>query len=284
MERIRRGWALTKESWAVVRADRSLLIFPMVAGVCALVVAAVFFGLGAGVGAASDSVWAAAPFVVVGVYLLIVVGQFAAVALAACATASLDGQDTTVAQGVRAARERLGVILAWSAVQLVVGALISALQALLREGAGNVVSAIVGGLANATWSVATFFVVPILALEGVGPREAIKRSAGVVRQRWGEGVVGSAAIGGAIFLFGILPGAAIVAAGIALTGGSAALGGVLIAVGVVVVVLAALLQVTLSAVFRVALYRFATQGDAPGHFSAAQLDAAFQPRRRRGRR
>lgn len=283
MGRIGRGWALTKQSWAVVRADRSLLAFPAVAGVSALVVAAVFFGAGAGVGAASDSAWVAAPFLVAGVYLLIVVGQFAAVALAACATASLDGQDTTFGQGVAAARERLGVILAWAAVQLVVGALISALQALLREGVGSLVSSIVGGLANATWSVATFFVVPIIALEGIGPREAIKRSAGVVRERWGEGVVGSAAIGGAIFVVGILPGAALIALGVVATGATAALGAVLIALGVVVVVLAGLVQVTVSAVFRVALYRFATQGDAPGHFSAAQLDGAFQPRRR-GRR
>jgi hypothetical protein len=283
MGRIRRGWALTLESWAVVRADRSLLAFPAVAGVCAIVVAAVFFGAGAGVGAASDSVYAAAPFIVLGVYLLIVVGQFAAVALAACATASLDGKDTTFDEGMRAARERLGVIFAWAAVQLVVGALISALQAALREGVGNLVGSIVGGIADATWSVATFFVVPIIALEGLGPRDAIKRSAGVVRQRWGEGVVGSAAIGGAVFVFGILPGAALIAGGLALTGSTVALGAILIALGVAVIILASLLQVTLSAVFRVALYRFATQGDAPGHFSAAQLDDAFRPRRR-GRR
>lgn len=283
MGRIGRGWALTKQSWAVVRDDRSLLAFPAVAGVSALVVAAVFFGAGAGVGAASDSVYAAAPFLVLGVYLLIVVGQFAAVALAACATASLDGKDTTFGEGIQAARERLGVIFAWALVQLVVGALISALQALLREGVGSLVSSIVGGLANATWSVATFFVVPIIALEGIGPREAVKRSAGVVRERWGEGVVGSAAIGGALFLVGFLPGGALIALGVVATGGSAALGAVLIAVGVVVVVLAGLVQVTVSAVFRVALYRFATQGDAPGHFSAAQLDGAFQPRRRRDR-
>ena len=283
MGRISRGWALTKQSWAVVRADRSLLVFPAVSAVCAIIVAAVFFGVGAGVGAAADSFWAAAPFLVVGVYLLVVIGQFCAVALAACATASLDGADTTFGQGISAARERLGVILAWSAVQLVVGAAISALQALLREGVGSLVSSIIGGLANATWSVATFFVIPVIALEGLGPREAIKRSTGVVRERWGEGVIGSATIGGAIFLVGILPGAGIIALGVALTGSSAALGGLLIAVGVAVIIAAALVQVTVSAVFRVALYRFATQGDAPGHFTQDQLQGAFRPGGRHGR-
>jgi hypothetical protein len=58
---------------------------------------------------------------------------------------------------------------------------------------------------------------------------------------------------------------------------------VVIAVGVVVVVIAGLLQAALSAVFRVALYRFATEGAALGRFTQDQLQDAFRPRRgRRG--
>ena len=280
MGRIGRGWALVKESWAVVRSDRSLLLFPVVAGVCALVVAALFFGVGAGIGTAADSFWAALPFLVVGAYLIMATGQFCAVALAACAKESLEGRDTTFREGVAIARGRLGIILSWAAVQLVVGAAITALLALLREAAGGLVRGLVGGLANFTWNVATFFVVPAIALEGLGPKDAIKRSAAVLRERWGEGVVGTATIGGAIFLVGILPGALIIGGGIALTGSTAVAGGAAIAVGVVVVVIAGLLQATLSAVFRVALYRFATEGDAVG-FTSEQLQGAFRPKRRR---
>jgi hypothetical protein len=258
MGRIALGWQLTKQSWAIVKGDRSLLLFPAVGAVCALVVGAVFFGVGAGVGAAANSGWAAAPFIVAGLYGLTVIGQFAAVALAACATASLDGRDTTFGEGVAAARGRLGIILAWSAILLLVGAAISALQALLREGAGQLVSSLVGGLANLAWTVATFFVVPVIALDGVGPREAIKRSTRVIRERWGEGVVGSASVGGIVFLVGILP-------------------------GVAIVVLALVVQAALTSVFRVALYRYATQGAVPGSFTETQLQGAFRPKgRRRG--
>jgi Family of unknown function (DUF6159) len=280
MGRFGRGWALAKESWAVVRADRSLLLFPVISGVCALVVAALFFGAGAGLGTIADSFWAALPFLVVGAYLIIVIGQFCAVALAACATRALDGADTSFAEGVAAARGRLGAILGWAALQLVVGAAISALQALLRDAAGGVIGAIVGGLANFAWTVATFFVVPVIALEGLGPKAAVQRSIAVVRERWGEGVVGSATIGGAVFLVGILPGALLVAAGVALTGSSAALGAVVITVGVVVLVIAGLVQATLSAVFRVALFRYATTGDVVGRFTSDQLAGAFVARRR----
>ena len=56
----------------------------------------------------------------------------------------------------------------------------------------------------------------------------------------------------------------------------------MIAIGVVVIVLAALLQATLTAVFRVALYRYATHGDVVGQFSQEQLQGAFRPKRGRG--
>jgi hypothetical protein len=56
------------------------------------------------------------------------------------------------------------------------------------------------------------------------------------------------------------------------------LGGVAIAIGVVIVVTAALLQTTLNAVFRVALFRFATRGDVAGQFSPDQLSGAFRPK------
>jgi Family of unknown function (DUF6159) len=216
--------------------------------------------------------------------LIIAIGQFCAVALAACATKALDGADTRFSDGVGAARVRLGVILAWAGVQLLVGAAITALQALLRDAAGGLVSALVGGVANFAWTVATFFVVPVIALEGAGPRDAIKRSSGVVRERWGEGVVGTATIGGAIFLAGILPGVLLIAIGAALTADSAAAGAVLIAVGVIVVVIAGLLQATLGAVFRVALYRYATTGETVGRFTDDQLAGAFGPRSGRNAR
>ena len=44
------------------------------------------------------------------------------------------------------------------------------------------------------------------------------------------------------------------------------------------IVIAALLQTTLNAVFRVALFRFATQGDVSGRFSQDQLAGAFRPK------
>jgi hypothetical protein len=280
MGRIGRGWALTKRSWAIVRADRSLLVFPVIAAVAGLLAAVVFFGAGAGLVAASSADWVAIPFVVVGLYVLIALGIFCSVALSACATRALEGHDTTVGEGIAAARERSGAILSWAGVQLVVGAAISALQALLREGAGQLVSSLIGSLANLAWTVATFFVVPAIALEGLGPRAALRRSTEVIRARWGEGVTGTAAIGAIVVVAGLLPGGALVALGVVASSASAVLAVVLIVLGAVVLVVAALLQTTLMAVFKVALFRFATEDRVLGGFDRPELESAFAPRRR----
>ena len=285
MERIKRGWKLSKQSWAVVKSDKSLLAFPIISGVAAFITMIIFFGGGAAMAVASGSPWGALPLVIIGAYLLTVVGVFSSVALASCATEALEGRQTTVGQGISAARGRMKVIFAWAAVAMFVGALIAVIQSLLQEVAGGIVSAIVGGLAGFAWAVATFFVIPVIALDGLGPKEALKTSAHVVKERWGEGVVGSSAIGLITFFVAILPAFAMMVLGFVLAGSSAVGGGLLITIGVLVFVIAMLFQSTITAVFRVALYRYATEGDVIGGFDREALESAFVPKKsRRGAR
>lgn len=277
MGRWGRGWNLAKQSWQVVLNDRTLLAFPLVSGVAAIFTGAAFFAAGDGLLSSKSLHAVGIAVIVVGVYALTVIAVFCGVALSACAARSLQGEDTTLAEGLTAARARLGVILAWAGVQLIVGAISAALQAVLREAGGQILSAIVGSLANLVWSVATFFVIPVLALESLGPIEAIERSSSVIRQRWGEGVSGSFAIGGIVFLLGWLPGIVLIVLG-ASTGN--AIGLVLAALGVLVLIFAALAQTTIMSVFRVALFRFATDGVAIGGFQQSELEAAFRPKGR----
>ena len=61
------------------------------------------------------------------------------------------------------------------------------------------------GFVNFAWSAATFFVIPIIAFEGIGPRDTFNRSVSVLRQRWGEGVVGTVSISGVVMLVVLLP-------------------------------------------------------------------------------
>jgi hypothetical protein len=277
--RIQRGWALTKQSFRVLRDDRSLLVFPLISIPVALAGAAIVMGPGIALYTADNQEAILIAFGVVTLYVLTFVTVFFNVALAAAASTGLTGGNSSVGEGLRVARERLGVIAAWALVQTVVGVIITAIQSVTNE---SVVGRILGGLVSFAWSAATFFVVPVIALEGVGPKEAFQRSVSVLRERWGEGVVGSASASAVVFLIALPALLALGAGGYALIdGGQDVAGGVLLGLAGVVLVVAVLIGGTVNAIFRVALYRFATDGTAVGGFDPAQMQAAFGPRRRR---
>lgn len=168
-------------------------------------------------------------------------------------------------------------------MQLTVGLVLNLIKALISESAvGQVVGGIIGGLAGFAWAVATLFVVPVLAFEGLGPRAAFKRSLAVLREKWGEGLVGSASITGLLLLVVILPVALFGLLGAATISDSP--GAALIAIAALFLAVALLIGSTLTVVFRVALCRYATEERAVAGFSADDLDSAFRPRRGRRRR
>jgi hypothetical protein len=119
----------------------------------------------------------------------------------------LQGEDATVAGGLAVARRRLPQIAAWAGVVASVNLVIRALEARFD----GLASILVAGLAVA-WGLATFLAIPIIALEGLGPWDTLKRSSALFRQRWEEQVTGQFTIGGIVFLVAILP--AILVAGI----------------------------------------------------------------------
>ena len=83
------------------------------------------------------------------------------------------------------------------------------------------------------WSLVTFLAVPVIAIEGTGPFETLKRSASIFRERWGQQITGNIAIGGAVFLLGMLPAALLIVAGVAVWSSASFLGALLVVVGAI---------------------------------------------------
>jgi hypothetical protein len=278
--RIARGWRLAKDSWAVLRSDRSLALFPVVGFIGAAVSLAILLAPGLGLAAAADAWWPLVPFGLLAFYAATFATIYAGVALAAATAQVMDSGTVTVADGLRAARARRGLIARWALVAATVGLILNALQAALESGNAltRLIGSIVISLVGAAWSVATFFVIPLLAFEDVGPKAALERSIGLVKERWGEGVVGTASIGGVVFLVGMLPAGLVIALGIAV-GGPA---GVAIAVvGAATLLAAAVVGNALSSIFRVALYRYAVADTTATGFEATDLAGAFGARKAR---
>lgn len=277
MQRIKRGWELSKQSWAVLRADSSLAVFPVLGFICSAIAFVLIAAPGAVVASAQDNEWYAAPFIAIAAYAATFFGIYFNVALAAAANRSIDGVDTTLSDGLSVANARKGVIAQWALVQLVIGFLIQALEELLSESpAGRLVGAVVGGVLDAAWALMTFFVAPVLALEDVGPKQALDRSFALIKERWGESVVGTVSIGLAVWLGLGLPAALLVL----LAFSNPAIPAVaLIVPAVLLIITAGVISSALSVIFRVALYRYAVGGSTGSAFDDSTLASAFGAKR-----
>jgi hypothetical protein len=275
MSRIRQGWELTKKSWALLREHRELFRFPLYGFLAIAVILLVTVLPGLYLIDTQEEIPGGA-LLVLGLYVATVVGLFFSVGLAATADAIFHGRPATVANGMAVARERFGKILGWAAFSTTIGLISAAL-----ESTGEVGAQIVGRVLNGAWSLITFLAVPVIAIEGTGPMETLRRSAGLFRTRWAGQITGNVAIGGIVFLIGMLPALAIAGVGVYLLlqdggGGERTAGAVLVGIGALLFFASALIMRALSGVFGVALYRYAADGETTATFTEAELESAVK--------
>lgn len=274
MSRIKRGWGLTKKSWNLLNEHRELVRFPLYGAVATALLAIVTLGPGLYL-LDKDTYAGAIPLLVIGVYVLNVVGIYFSVGLAACADMIFRGHEATVADGLAVARSRFNQICGWAALSTAISVVMGVL-----ENQGGALGEIAARLVGMAWSLVTFLAVPVIAIEGTGGVATLKRSAAMFRQRWGQQITGNVAIGGAVFLLGLLPGAILVVGGIALWSSTSFVGALLVIVGALILAVAMLISKALSGVFGVALYRYALDGEAVGGFTPEELESAV--RRKKG--
>ena len=273
MSRIRRGWELTKKSWSLLRAHPSLIRFPVYGAIATTLLAVVVVGPGLFL-LNDDRSGIGIPVIVVGVYLLSVAGFYFSVGLAAAADMIFRGENATVANGLAVSRSRFSQICGWAAISTLISVVIGFIEN--RGGIGGQIAARLIGMA---WSLITFLAVPVIAIEGTGPFETLKRSAGLFRERWGQQITGNVAIGGAVMLIGVLPAVLLIVIGMSVWSSASFLGALLVVVGVIAIAVALVVSKALSGIFGVALYRYALAGETVGGFTAEELESAVKNKR-----
>ena len=278
-----RSWGLMKASAAVLRSDKALLAFPLLSGLCSLVVAASFLVPVALAVIASDGGtldqhrWSPVTWLVMFAFYLVqyFVIVFFNTALAGCALRHLRGEPTSLSDGLALARSRWASILGYALIAATVGLVLRALQERL-----GLLGRLVVGLLGLAWTVATFLVVPVLASQEVGPVDAVKRSVELLKRTWGENLIGNVGLGAAFGLITFLA----VLLGALLVGGAIALHSLpaVVTAAVVVVValmLLSLVQASLQGIYAAALYRYAEGGEAGAGFEPALLQGAFRAKK-----
>jgi hypothetical protein len=273
-----RTWALMGAAWRVLMLDKELLLFPVLSLIATGIVTVSFF-----VPLSQTNAW---PFpgqdaseiddvlYSVTLFLFYVCNYFVVVffnaSLIAAVHLRLTGKDPTLMDGINGAWARKNELLAWTLLAATVGLLLHS----MKERTKGLTSLLVG-VAGVAWSLVTYFVVPILVIEGKGPMEAIQESAATLKRTWGEELVGNVSYGGISWLLS-LPAIAIALFGVGALLHDALLRGLLlIGLALLYAFLLSLTMTALSSIFHVAVYHYARTGTIPQGFDAALLQSAF---------
>src|SRR6266849_2529776 len=201
MSTIRRSYAIFKESLQVLAKDKEILLFPLLSGIVTMVafLSIVSAGVASGVFEhfdKHDPLNYAVAFVWYFISWFIVL--FFNVAVIHCAAIRLRGGDPTVADGFRASMQHLGRIAAWAFVSATVGVILR----FLADRAGFI-GRIIIGLLGAAWSIATYFIVPVMIFENRTLRDSVKQSTQLIAKTWGESLVAAGGIGVFIMLLAL---------------------------------------------------------------------------------
>ncbi len=283
MGKFSRSWQLVKQSFAILRSDKQLMLFPILSAVSCFVLTAMIATGGAFLLLPARAAAIAAgeqfhpnqsPMFLVGMFTLYVVNYFVIVffnvALVGVANSRLMGGTWTFRDGLELAWERKGTILQWALVAATVGVILRTLEE--RMGLiGRIIMRIIG----IAWTLACYFVVPVLAFEDLTPIDAVKRSSKLFRDTWGEKVIGGFSLS-LVSLMLMLPGIGLVIVAAFLGG----LNGLLFGLALMFLYFL-LLSVFMSAVggiFNAALYRYACFKQVPPAFSQELIASAWAPK------
>ena len=282
-ERLQRSWEVTKTTFAVMKQDREMMLFPVLSAITSFVFIAALIGPGIYFAITGQTlnltlVYWAILFVIY--FGLAAIATFFNVATVYTAATRMGGGEATLKDSLAFAKSRLGVIIQWALLSATVGLLLRAIeQAASKFGqVGQLIVGILTSVIGLAWSIGTIFVIPVLVYENTPPFTAVKKSINVLKATWGETLtkwIGINIIQSTIYVL-----AAVIFLAPALftvfTGGATAIA---ITFGIAFLITILITHLVLSVadqVFNTALYVYATSGVVPTGYQEEQLQNAVK--------
>ncbi|HEY3406372.1 MAG TPA: DUF6159 family protein [Ohtaekwangia sp.] len=284
MNAFSRSWMITKLTFSVIDKDRELLGFALLSFVfsTAFSVAMIFPSVIPTLmdnGFSQESLEVYQYLIIFLTYFgLAFIATFFNVCVVYTTKVRFEGGNATFGESLKFAISRIGLIVQWSLLSASVGLLLRLLHNLAsRFGkVGEIVAKIVIGLLGMAWSIVTIFVVPVLVYEGLGPVNAIKKSAAVIKQTWGESLIKRIGLG--LIQLGVFLIIIVLGVGLAYVLGSAfdIIGAVIgICIGLALLLLAGLIFSVANTIFNTALYVYANNNKVAPGFNEGVVKDAF---------
>ena len=261
---------LMKSCVNVLKKDKELVFFPIMAAIFVIVLLGIIYSTG-GITFSDNPEEQGS---IIPLAILIFGANFIIVffnsALISAALERLRGGDPNISSGLSHAFKHVHHIFLWSIIVTIMALIFAAIRSSGRNRGmmGQIMTELFASFLQAGWAMMTFFVVPIIVSENLGPISAIKRSSGLFKQTWGNQVAAN-------FGFGIFQILAILASG--------AIGWIFGLVspifGMILGFLCASISVsiiyTLEGIYKAALYEFA-MGEKPLEFEQQDLRTAYR--------
>jgi Family of unknown function (DUF6159) len=273
------SFKLLSVSWNVLKNDRELVLFPLMAGGALFFVFA-YTAVALWAGGTLDRIGpdysfnlADFIFLALAYFLASFVVVYFTAALAAASYQRLEGFSADLQTGFAAANDRLGALGGWSAIAATVALALDQLS-----DSRSLLGRLFGFALRMLWGYSTFFVVPVMVIESAGPLDALGRSTELFRQNWGRTVVSNFGFGVAYVVVALLAlgPAALLYFGLGSTFLSILVGAALMTFGFATIK-------ALETIFLVALYDFAATGRIGGGFSDSMVRDAYVAKESRGR-
>jgi len=178
------SWRFVVQSLKFLSNNKDLLIFPIVSVIACLLFLALTVGAGVIELPLIEHVTQTQKYILIATLLLIYlllsyIIIFFNACLLACATLRLQGQQASKWDGVKLAAQHKGQIFNWSLISTTVGYIIHSL-----ENSHGFIREIIGYILGFTWAIGSYFVIPVLIFENIGPFQALKRSYQIFGRGW----------------------------------------------------------------------------------------------------
>ncbi|MDG1548045.1 MAG: DUF6159 family protein [Candidatus Thalassarchaeaceae archaeon] len=264
MNRIKRGFRITKLGIHVVKADPELmvyLLFSVIMSVLSFGVVLTFTGgLGFVIGNDEGFEGGVAVGTFISYFIVSVITVFWNAAIIASAYERMTtGRNPSFSYGIKQAMKCFPQILIWGLISGTVGVIIGFFEAMAES--DNIVVAIIGHIISFmisfAWWMTTFFVVPMIVLENSGVFESMKKGPKLFDETWGENIVAS--VGTGIINFIVILTIIVVCLPLFIFGEiGAALAFILIVIGIAI---SSLFFTACDAVNKASLYYYAKTGE-----------------------
>ncbi len=276
-ENLKKGWAIGRSTRKLVFEDKTLMAYPLISGIAAIVeMLAVFLPF-------ILSNFSSNPYyIILALFLFYFVVTFTTtyiiMAMFIAFRAFENGNKIGYKQAFSAVKPYIKLVAEWSIFYASVIMLIRFLESRMRGLSGIVF----GAVASIAIGLATIFVVPVILDKKLTPIKAIKESTSFIFSHFGK------AFGGLIYsdLYGlmlILPGIALIIAGLLLAPFVSVLLWASIAIiGFGIAVIGGIITSALSNIFRLIIYDFQSYGKVPKGFTANMLNGAVRQKRQIG--